>query len=424
MISTKIVCLFTIFLVFFAKNPFKKDDTSYSNLHSLKFRDGLSIKPDTDIFRSLFSARYIVEEHTITTDDGYILQVFRVNLIDSEKEKLALEYKKNIGKVVLLQHGLFCSADALFLTGEDTSVGFHVVNRGFDLWLGNERGNIYSLRHTDKKIKYKDFFDYSFDEVALYDIPAVYKYVLATTKQEKLTFFGYSLGTTQFFAAAIDDKTRDYITSKTEKFIAIAPTIYLNHVTSVRFRFLAYFRNSYIWLFNLFNIHQVMHNGLLDKPFVVKMTNMICDNFTSLCTNFIPAMKTNLEYDTILDDVEKTLTHHPAGTSARNVFHYMQQANLSVERKFQQYDHGVDGNMKKYGQPEAPYWEISKFQVETVFILGEKDLVVNEKDVKNQIHDMKNCSIKALSVNGYNHLTFSFPKKSEGLKKVLDQALE
>ena len=60
----------------------------------------------------MFSSKYIVEEHNVTTEDGYILTIFRVNLIESEKAKLTSNLKENIGKVVFIQHGLFGSADA------------------------------------------------------------------------------------------------------------------------------------------------------------------------------------------------------------------------------------------------------------------------------------------------------------------------
>lgn len=45
--------------------------------------------------------RYNAQEHTVTTDDGYILKMFRVTPLDANDESL-----KN-RKVVLCMHGLF-----------------------------------------------------------------------------------------------------------------------------------------------------------------------------------------------------------------------------------------------------------------------------------------------------------------------------
>ena len=65
---------------------------------------------------------------------------------------------------ILLQHGLFSSADTWINHYPEFAPAFVFARAGYDVWLGNNRGNKYSRRHIninpDKD--FKKFFDFSF----------------------------------------------------------------------------------------------------------------------------------------------------------------------------------------------------------------------------------------------------------------------
>ena len=63
------------------------------------------------------------------------------------------------------------------MNDEDGSPGFHIANLGFDVYVHNSRGNKYSLYHTNPDITNAEFFDFSFQEMALYDVKAAFEYV-------------------------------------------------------------------------------------------------------------------------------------------------------------------------------------------------------------------------------------------------------
>ena len=84
--------------------------------------------------------------------------------------------------MIFLQHGTLDSADDWIINEEQNSIGLRLANEGYDVWLGNSRGNKYSL-NTAKKMTDKEYWDFSFQEMAWYDLPANVKYVLNLTGQ-------------------------------------------------------------------------------------------------------------------------------------------------------------------------------------------------------------------------------------------------
>lgn len=94
-----------------------------------------------------------------------------------------------------MQHGLFASAESFILNGED-STAFKFANEGYDVWLGNNRGNQYSRKHVtlnpEKQEDQAKFFDYSFYELAKYDLPANINFVLNATNQTQISYVGHS----------------------------------------------------------------------------------------------------------------------------------------------------------------------------------------------------------------------------------------
>lgn len=70
-----------------------------------------------------------------------------------------------------------------------------LANRGFDVWLGNSRGNKHSRHHTTlNPDKGADFWQFTFQDMADYDLPAVLAYVNNITSQ-KIHYLGHSQGT-------------------------------------------------------------------------------------------------------------------------------------------------------------------------------------------------------------------------------------
>ena len=100
--------------------------------------------------------------------------------------------------------------------------------------MNNSRGNRYSRHHAyldpDNDAHKATFWDYSFEEMAKYDQPALFKFVLERTGVQKVTYIGHSQGTTQMFCALSENL--EFFKERMNLFVALAPVARVDSCSS------------------------------------------------------------------------------------------------------------------------------------------------------------------------------------------------
>jgi pimeloyl-ACP methyl ester carboxylesterase len=124
-----------------------------------------------------------------------------------------------------MQHGLISECEAWIYSGVNSPVA-NLVEAGFDVWLGNNRGNIYSKKNSRMNKDEEKFWDFSFVEMGRFDLPAMIDHIREQTGQDKVIYMGHSLGTTQMISALSENKG---IQNKISTFMAFAPIARIDH---------------------------------------------------------------------------------------------------------------------------------------------------------------------------------------------------
>ena len=107
--------------------------------------------------------------------------------------------------------------------------GYILADAGYDVWMGNSRGNTYSCAHLNLSRSDAKFWDFSFHEMGMYDLPATIDHIIAQTGQQKIYYVGHSQGTTSFFAMLSE---KPEYNDKIIKFVALAPIVYTYNARS------------------------------------------------------------------------------------------------------------------------------------------------------------------------------------------------
>ncbi|GAB7354503.1 hypothetical protein MBLNU459_g4972t1 [Dothideomycetes sp. NU459] len=167
---------------------------------------------------------YYAEEHIVQTGDGYLLGLHRLGWRRGEEDQRVNGGPNSVQKkVAYLHHGLMMNSEVwVCLTEKERCLPFVLVEQGYDVWLGNNRGNKYSKKNVHHSPTEPAFWNYSIDQFAFHDIPDSIDYILSTTGQPSLSYIGFSQGTAQAFATL---SIHPNLNDKVDVFIALAPAM-------------------------------------------------------------------------------------------------------------------------------------------------------------------------------------------------------
>jgi len=296
---------------------------------------------------------------------------------------------------VLILHGFMHSSEAFTIRQRAAdSLPLVLNNAGYDVWLGNNRGNRYSHKHITKNPKTDAYWDFSLDDMARYDLPSMIDYILAQTGATSLTLVGFSQGTAQGFAY-LSNKT---LTSKVNLFIPLAPVIVPRGFANPVVDSLARARPDFIFL--LFGKRQLLPSTLFWRNNLPRATFV---QLIDLALKFLFGWDTSC-----LSEKEKPLlySHIYAHASVKTVVQWFQ---IIQTRKFQMFDDYKSSNVSSFGSESYPGYVLPSYQTAQIktpiaCFCGGKDTLPNNSELIASLP--KDRVVEVHIVDKYEHLDF------------------
>ncbi|OXU23413.1 hypothetical protein TSAR_002183 [Trichomalopsis sarcophagae] len=351
---------------------------------------------------------YPAEDHQITTEDGYVLHVHRIP--GSPKSPPAP------GKpVVYIQHGILGASVLFVLGGPDKDLAYILADAGYDVWLGNARGNTYSRSHktlspdTDRR-----FWKFSYHEIAIYDVSAAIDYALYKTGRKSLVYIGHSMGSTMSFVLL---STKPEYNDKVHLVINLA-TVCNRRQSNY---FVNFFKDNG-WLLKSLMTAGLMTEIMPRSARYSRLFQNMCSDGSALQEFCVSALRNTTGFDPDVLDFKlfvEAFTHNPAGASAQTFVHFYQNM---IAGRLRMYDHGVMGNLARYRQITPPAYNLENVVTPVVMIYGKGDPIAPPEESLDLLDILKNARAESVPHDNFGHMDFLWAKN---IKRLLqDRILE
>uniref|UniRef100_A0A8C5U245 Lipase n=1 Tax=Malurus cyaneus samueli TaxID=2593467 RepID=A0A8C5U245_9PASS len=356
---------------------------------------------------------YPYEEHEVETDDGYFLTLQRIPHRRDNPESFTPK------AVVLLQHGLVLEGSNWVTNLPNSSLGFILADAGYDVWIGNSRGNSWSRKHKEFEFYQQEYSAYSFHEMAMYDLPATINYILQKTGQEQLYYVAYSQGTTTGFIAFSSLPELD---RKIKMFFALAPITVNSHMKSPLVR--VFDLPEYGALLCLGDQPGSKH-GPASHRNCSAWPRELCSSGMSFIPDRIPFwQRLNLSDDFLQSRVDVYLARYPDSTSLKNMLHWRQVTIpilLSMQQSGSTLNFHSAPDLPLVFQTTPPFYELEKMQTPLAAWYGGKDWISAPEDVNITLPRISNVAYKKY-IPEFVHFDFLWGKQvyEQVYKEMLD----
>ncbi|CAH1159899.1 unnamed protein product, partial [Phaedon cochleariae] len=345
---------------------------------------------------------YPFMEYKVKTSDGYILTVFRIPVLASTKP------------AVFLLHGVQ-STSAIFLGLGKSSMAFLLYEAGYDVWLGNYRGTEYSQGHENMNSTQREYWDYSVDDIALKDLPAMLQLVtFHAGHRGKIIYIGHSLGTTAGIIYA--SEYPDFAARTIGILVLLTPAYKLPNMRSP-YRLLLPLVRPILEVTNTLNVVQFISAGGLRN-----LTRPLCLSSPPLMIACLTVMNLFLGPFTQIapETIPVYFNQIPAGTSFKTLS-YLSEA---TRNRFRKYDYGPGKNRYLYNSDMPPEYDLKKIKIPVYIMYARSDWAISREDsmqfYRSLPQEMRYGMYEVRNLN-FNHYDFLFGRNSKTL--VTDKLL-
>ena len=306
-----------------------------------------------------------------------------------------------------------------------------MADLGFDVWLGNTRGNSYSRNHTTLNPDTdREFWNFDIESCATLDLPAMLDYIGNVTSTDETQvrppffYICHSMGCAEILALL--SEVPEYNEVLDAAFL-MAPPIFMANSRASYFTGLAS-------LFEYIQGYKEIRRTRTSRPWWVNWgcTYAWCRKSTSRMLSMSPD-QLNM---TMLPVIYDHLRH---GSSSKVVYHFAQvcksllirRLNLTLTLQlmkagnvFRKYDYGEEENQSRYnGSKTPPHFNLSAISTPLYLFYGNGDKLIAEEDVLALAQELPSCkALYKIDYPGWNHNDFVYAQEAH--KYVYDFILD
>ncbi|NWQ80867.1 LICH hydrolase, partial [Columbina picui] len=233
------------------------------------------------------------------------------------------------------------------------------ADAGFDVWLGNSRGNTWSSKHKTLKPCQKEFWQFRY---------SVEKELVKGAAFKGLARLGKSRPTPSSFFCSL---------------LAAILMVQFVHLPGINISSKSYFLYSAVMSaascpFSLRSLLLGCKGTLHQNELLKGPLTQFCRSLGKVCGSAFCYLAGGRIQNQNTSRMDVYIAHHPAGTSVQNFIHWHQMACAD---QFQAYDYGPKENMKKYNQSTPPAYKIEKTSTPVALWSGGQDKLADTKDM-------------------------------------------
>ncbi|VVD06151.1 unnamed protein product [Leptidea sinapis] len=222
------------------------------------------------------------------------------------------------GTPILFLHGLEDSSDSWILRGKG-SLGIKLTSKGYDCWFANFRGNRYSRKHVTINPDQERFWDFSFEEFGIYDIPALIDTILNSTHASKVNVIAHSQGTTSMFVLL---SSREEYNDKVNLVINLAPMCFMENIPPPVLS-MAQYTNEINDIFKNFSVNEVLGFYSAESKALRSLCALPLFGYRLCLIGILSTIGGNDAAEIESDFFRYHINNHfPAGTSRKSFAHY------------------------------------------------------------------------------------------------------
>ena len=376
----------------------------------------------------ILSRGFGYEFHTFVCPDGFVIGIHRI--INPFRQQ------SQTRGTVLMFHGFSVNPNSFLVTGSggginsppgisSPNLGFEIARIGFDVWLLEQRGLPYSSNNTRYTRTSNEYWNWSLDDIAFYDLAGGIEYIRKYTGRDQIGYVGYSQGNAvMFYLLSMVPKYNNIIKPN----IALAPAFYQADQI--------FTRSALLRQFPYYQFQAILKRS--GGPFV---TYELAETMNSICSSF-PIVQPFCDFSTyvyltffspliipVLPNIRPDKLSVYETTTVSLTLSARQTAQLFqnvMKNRPAMLDLTPEENIRLYGSAISPTYDAGKITCPyTALFTAINDVVADPKDVEQLRERLPVRPIyeEIINVPSFGHSTFVYGDANTVIKYVVRPVL-